>query len=65
MAYYPADIRENVLTNNCDFDILRFQRNEIMCIDYGIHKKFCNHYALNKEFLVTLVNEKNLMSFPG
>ena len=68
MSYYPADIRENVLTNTCEFDVLRFKRNDIMCVDYGINKKYCNYNALNREFLVSLeqgVNEQNIVIQPS
>jgi hypothetical protein len=44
--------RENVINNNCDFDILRIKKSDIMCSDYGTYVKYCNHYSLPQEFLV-------------
>ena len=51
-TYYPEDLRENTINNNCDFNIIRFKRNEVMCIDYGLNKKYCNHFILPNEFIV-------------
>ena len=52
LTYYPEDLRENTINNNCDFNIIRFKRNEVMCVDYGLNKKYCDHYALPNEFIV-------------
>lgn len=52
LTYYPADLRENTINNNCDFNIIRFKQNEVMCIDYGLNKKYCHHFALPNEFIV-------------
>lgn len=55
-SYYDKD--RNVIKNNCKFDVLRFQKNDIICNDYGKNKKYCNHYSIPNEFLV--YNEKGI-----
>lgn len=55
-AERPADIRQNKISNTCDFDIIRIKRNQVTCIDFGQNKKYCNHYALAKEFVITKEN---------
>lgn len=55
-AERPADIRENKISNTCDFDIIRIKRNQVTCLDFGQNKKYCNHYALAKEFVITKEN---------
>ena len=55
-AERPADIRENKISNTCDFDIIRIKRNKVSCLDLGKNKKYCNHYALAKEFVITKEN---------
>ena len=49
LTYYPADLRENTINNNCDFNIIRFKQNEVMCIDYGLNKNIVIilHYPMN------------------
>jgi len=44
--------RENIIQNNCDFDILRIKKSDRMCSDYGKYVKYCNHYSQPQEFLV-------------
>ena len=44
--------KENVIDSNCDFQILRFNRNQVKCHDTGQYKKYCNHYAIPNEFQV-------------
>tara|TARA_A100001011_G_C14297411_1_gene839095 strand:+ start:1205 stop:1717 length:513 start_codon:yes stop_codon:yes gene_type:complete len=44
--------RENIIQNNCEFDILRIKKSERMCMDYGSYAKFCNHYSQPQEFIV-------------
>ena len=46
-------VRENIIQNNCNFNIIRFNKNELLCSDYGINKKYCNHYSLPNEFTIT------------
>lgn len=55
-AERPADIRQNKISNTCDFNIIRIKRNQVNCLDFGQNKKYCNHYALPKEFVVTKEN---------
>jgi len=55
-AERPADIRQNKISNTCDFDIIRIKRNQVTCLDFGQNKKYCNHYALAKEFVITKEN---------
>lgn len=52
----PADIRQNKISNTCDFDIIRIKRKDVTCLDFGQNKKYCNHYALPKEFVITKEN---------
>ena len=53
LTYYPDDLRENLVQNSCNFNIIRFSRKDIMCADYGLNKKYCNSYYLPYEFSVT------------
>ena len=53
VTYYPDDLREDTIQNSCIFKIIRFNRNTIMCSDYGLNKKYCNNYYLPYEFSVT------------
>lgn len=46
------------INNQCNFDILRINKQDISCIDYGKYSKYCNHYAQPNEFIV--YNEKGL-----
>lgn len=55
-AERPADIRQNKISNTCDFDIIRIKRKDVTCLDFGQNKKYCNHYALAKEFVITKEN---------
>ena len=50
--YYPNDLRENSITNDCEFNIIRFNYKKVLCNDYGLNKKFCNNYYLPYEFSV-------------
>jgi len=53
LTFYPDDLRENLVQNSCNFNIIRFSRKDIMCADYGLNKKYCNSYYLPYEFAVT------------
>ena len=55
-AERPADIRQNKISNTCDFDIIRIKRNQVTCLDFGQNKNYCHHYALPKEFVITKEN---------
>uniref|UniRef100_A0A6C0AZK5 Uncharacterized protein n=1 Tax=viral metagenome TaxID=1070528 RepID=A0A6C0AZK5_9ZZZZ len=48
---YP--FHENIIQNDCNFDIIRINRNDLLCSDYGRNKKYCNHYSLPYEFTIT------------
>lgn len=52
----PGDIRQHKISNSCEFDIVRLKRNEISCVDLGLHKKYCHHSGLSKEFVITKEN---------
>ena len=52
ISYYPHDLRENIIQNSCNFNIIRFNKNDITCSDYGSNKKYCNNYYLPYEFSV-------------
>ena len=47
--------KEDYIDNTCNFNIIRFTKNDIMCIDYGRYKKYCNNDLLPEKF--TIVNE--------
>ena len=53
LTFYLDDLRENSIQNSCIFKIIRFNKNTIMCADYGLNKKYCNNYYLPYEFSVT------------
>lgn len=64
--YYMGE-RENIIQNNCEFDILRIKKSETMCVDYGRYSKFCNHYSQPQEFIVyneNGINGKNIIIKP-
>ena len=52
VTYYAQELREDSIQNSCIFKIIRFNRNNIMCADYGLNKKYCNSYYLPYEFSV-------------
>ena len=49
---------EHSITNECDFNVIRFKKNTVKCIDNGVYAKLCNHYSLPDEFKV--IKEKGL-----
>ena len=56
LTYYLDDFRENNIQNSCIFKIIRFNRNNIMCSDYGLNKKYCNIIDINSLcFLLNLI----------
>ncbi len=55
-AERPGDIRQHKILNSCKFDIVRLKRNEISCVDFGLHKKYCDHPEISKEFVITKEN---------
>ena len=50
---YSHDLKEDSIQNSCSFNIIRFNKNNIMCADHGSNKKYCNSYYLPYEFSVT------------
>lgn len=44
--------RENNINSNCDFDIIRIKKQDVLCNDYGVYKKYCNHYSIPDEFTI-------------
>ena len=45
-------LQKNIINNNCSFDIIRINRLDVLCNDYGVNKKYCNHFSLPNEFIV-------------
>ena len=60
ITHYYTGETENNIRNTCNFDILRIKKHSIeaYCIDYGVHMKYCHHYAQPEEFIIT--NEKGI-----
>jgi len=57
------EMRENNIKNTCNFQIVRFKKSEVSCIDTGKYSFYCNHYALPYEFVIIkekTVNNKDL-----
>lgn len=48
----------NVIKNNCDFDIIRIKKEDVMCSDLGIYNKYCNSENQPDEFII--YNEKSV-----
>jgi len=67
-SFCPFPLRENIIQNNCNFDIIRISKTELLCSDYGINKQYCNHYSLPQEFTVTkefgVNNKENIIIKP-
>ncbi len=60
--------RENIIQNNCEFDILRIKKSDRMCSDYGQYVKYCNHYSQPQEFLIyneNGINGKHIVIKPS
>ena len=60
--------KEHNIQNNCEFDILRIKKSDIICNDYGKYNKFCNHYAQPQEFVVhneNGINGKHIIIKPS
>jgi len=55
---HPAHIRQNKINNDCDFNIMRIKKKNIICYDFGSNKNYCKHYAIPNEIIVT--KEKGL-----
>ena len=58
-SIYNEDIyrvnSENYIDNTCEFNTIRIRRNQVICNDYGINVKYCDHYTIPEEF--TIVKE--------
>ena len=46
-------VKEDIVNSDCDFQVLRFRKNEVKCYDMGKHEKYCDHYSIPHEFKVT------------
>ena len=61
-------LRKNIIQNSCNFEIIRFNKNDITCFDYGLDVKYCDHDIIPNEFIiyneVGLNNKKNLIIKP-
>lgn len=60
--------KENNIKNTCNFDIIRLNKNNIQCIDYGNHEKYCNHYSQPNEFIIRNengINGQNIIIKPS
>ena len=59
---------ENIISNTCIFNILRFKKENIICNDYGKNKKYCNHFTLPNEFIIYneygIDNQNNIIIKP-
>jgi hypothetical protein len=49
---FPYEMRENVIRNDCQFDVIRFKKENVHCLDYGKNVHYCNYYALPNEYVV-------------
>ena len=60
--------QENIIENNCNFNIIRINKKDLLCSDYGINKKYCNHYLLPYEFIISkeigVNNKENIIIKP-
>ena len=59
--------RTNSITNKCKFDILRIDKNDVLCQDYGYNKKYCNSKYIPDEFIIYNENSikgKNIVIRP-
>ena len=61
-------LRENIIQNNCNFNIIRINRKDLLCSDYGINKRYCNDYSLPYEFIIIkemgVNNKENIIIKP-
>ena len=55
----PAEIKTNKIDNRCSFNTLRIDKQDVICKDFGINRKYCNHYSLPSEFIITNENGIN------
>tara|TARA_B100001093_G_C26779451_1_gene993931 strand:- start:700 stop:1200 length:501 start_codon:yes stop_codon:yes gene_type:complete len=51
----------NIINNNCNFDVIRFLKKDIFCVDYGKYKKYCNHIGQPNEFVI--LKEKGIDNY--
>jgi len=47
------NINQNQIENTCNFEKIRIPKEDIKCIDAGQYTKYCKHYSLPNEFIVT------------
>lgn len=60
LSSYPIQMRENVIRNDCEFEIVRFKKDDADCLDYGKNARYCNHYTMPNEYVVTKEKGINL-----
>ena len=66
MAINEYSYKENIINNNCEFQILRIAKNEVKCYDTGKYVKYCNHYAIPTEFQIIKeigIGNKEILTF--
>ena len=44
---------KNEVRNTCEFNTIRFNREDVNCLDMGQHVSYCNNRNLPQEFVVT------------
>ena len=44
--------RENTIDSTCKFNVIRIKKEDVLCNDYGINKKYCDHYSIPEEFVI-------------
>ena len=63
-----CNIDRNNIDNTCDFEKIRILKKDIKCTDTGQYSKYCNHYSLPNEFIVTkeigVGNKENIIIKP-
>ena len=47
--------KEDYIDNKCNFEIIRFTYDDVLCTDYGKYKKYCDNNLLPEKF--SIVNE--------
>ena len=60
LSSYPIEMRENVIRNDCEFEIIRFKKRDLDCMDYGKNVEYCNYYGMYDEYVVTKEKGINL-----
>tara|TARA_B100000963_G_scaffold202965_1_gene176756 strand:- start:161 stop:703 length:543 start_codon:yes stop_codon:yes gene_type:complete len=65
---FDFPLRENIIENTCNFQIIRFNKNDVTCVDYGMNVNYCHHHIIPDEFIihneVGVNNKKNFIIKP-